>query len=102
MKKPMYTRADVLEAENALKEALITLRNTIENAYPKGLVVEVCKGRARMQIEIVRYPGNYMVNSGVLEGFNLKTGSVRRFHWRDIQEVLGTRGPQGSIVPIKE
>lgn len=102
MTEPKYTRADVERVENEVSASLLKLRLYIENTYTVGMVVLVHKGRAKVQIEITDYPGGYSTNPGVLKGFNLKTGNAIKFHWRDVQEILGKRGPQGSIVPLED
>lgn len=38
----------------------------------------------------------------VFSALSLKTGISQTYHWRDVQEILGKRGPQGSIVPLED
>lgn len=99
---PTYSRAGIEHVENEVSASLLKLRLYVENTYTVGMVVLVHRGRMKVQIEITGYPGGYHTNPGVIQGFNLKTGSVIKFHWRDVQQVLGKRGPQGSIVPLED
>lgn len=99
MTKPTKTQQDLVAAECRVQHELTTLRDTVREAYPKGSVLRVRKGRADIQVEITGYPGG---NPAVIGGFNIKTGNAGKWHWRDVQEVLGKRGPQGSIVPYED
>lgn len=102
MANSTWSQARIEQAETQLTEALANLRHTIKDTYTVGMVVLVHRGRMKVQIEITGYPGGYHTNPSVIQGFNLKTGNILKFHWRDVQEILGKRGPQGSIVPLED
>ena len=97
--KPTKTRDDLVELEQRIADSMRLLRETVQAAYPPGIVVRVQKGRSNVQTEVTHYPGS---NPAVFSAFNLKTGINTTYHWRDVQEVLGKRGPQGSIVPLED
>lgn len=99
MANSTWSQARIEQAETQLTEALANLRQTVQATYPPGTVVRVQKGRSNVQAEVTHYPGS---NPAVFSAFNLKTGINTTYHWRDVQEILGKRGPQGSIVPLED
>lgn len=93
-----FSEATPEDAEQMVADGMMKVSQAVRRTYPVGTVVHVRKGRANIHMEITGYPGS---NPAVLKGFNIKTGNVTKIHWRDIQSVLGVRGPQGTVVPIQ-
>lgn len=81
----MAKRNDVLECANAVKEANISLAIAIQTAWPKGHVVSIKVGRAKIAIEVIGH-GNYLSRTGELRGVNPKTQKRRWFHYSSIVE----------------
>ncbi|WP_178082612.1 MULTISPECIES: hypothetical protein [Pseudomonas] len=80
------TRQDVVDANNAIKEAQLSLIAVLKDVYPVGTRVKANLGRSMVTVEITGHSNSYWYGAGDLTGFNVKTGSVRRFHFSAIQE----------------
>lgn len=81
-----YTKQDVIEANNAIKEAQLSLIAVLKDVYPVGAKVKAKLGRSLATIEITGHSNSYWYGAGDLTGFNVKTGKVRSFHFSAIQE----------------
>lgn len=79
-----YDHQDLVQANNAIKEAQLSLQALIKGVYPVGVTVSVRLGRVVAQVEITGHNGAYWAGAGDLHGVNLKTGKTRRFHFSQI------------------
>lgn len=78
----------VQEADNALKEAQISLSLAIKAAYPIGTVLLVVVGARKVKVKVNRHNSAYWSSPGYLFGLNVVTGKERHFHHSAIQEVV--------------
>ena len=81
-----YTKQDAIDANNVIKEAQISLVAVLKDAYPVGSMVKAQLGRSIVSIEVTSHARAFWSEPGNITGFNTKTGSVRNFHFSQIQD----------------
>lgn len=79
-----YTHQDLVQADNAIKEAQISLQCLVRDVYPVGTEVSVKFGRYLVRVKISDHGRAYWSGAGDLFGVNVQTGKVRRFHYGQI------------------
>lgn len=84
MSRCPYNHQDLVEANNAIKEAQLSLQALIKGFYPIGATVSAHLGGRVVRLEITGHNGAYWAGAGDLHGVNLKTGKTRRFHFSQI------------------
>lgn len=84
MPKCPYGHQDLVAANNAIKEAQLSLQALIKGVYPVGATVSAHIGGRVVRLEINGHNGAYWSGAGHLHGVNLKTGKPRRFHFSQI------------------
>ena len=81
-----YTKQDAIDANNAIKEAQLSLVAVLKDAYPVGCKVKAKLGRSIVSIEVTGHAYAYWSEPGNITGLNIKTGNKRCFHFSDIQD----------------
>lgn len=84
MKKPTYQHHDLVQADNAIKEAQLSLNALVKEVYPVGDSVRVKLGAHTVLVQITDHHTAYWSSAGYLFGDNLKTGRTRKFHFSQI------------------
>lgn len=84
MNRCPYDHEDLVKANDAIKEAQLSLQALIKGVYPIGATVDVQMGGHRVTVEITGHNGAYWAGAGDLHGVNVKTGKTRRFHFGQI------------------
>lgn len=79
---------DVKAADNALKEAQISLSVAVKTAYPVGTVLLVLVGSRKVKVRVNRHNSAYWSSPGYLFGLNVASGKERHFHHSAIFEVV--------------
>lgn len=81
-----YTKQDAIDANNAIKEAQLSLVAVLKDAYPVGSKIKAKLGRSIVSIEVTGHAYAYWSEPGEISGFNVKTGKPRCFHFSQIQD----------------
>jgi len=84
MNRCPYNHQDLVEANNVIKEAQLSLQALITGVYPIGAEVAVRIGRNVVRVAICGYGASYATSPGDLWGDNIATGRRRRFHFSQI------------------
>jgi len=82
-----YTHQDLVQGDNAIKEAQIALQCLVREVYPVGTEVAVKIGRHLVRVAIAGHNQSYWYGAGYLYGVNVATGKERRFHYSQIVSV---------------
>jgi hypothetical protein len=82
-----YGHQDLVQANNAIKVAQLSLQALIKGVYPVGVTVTANLGGHLVHLEITGHNGAYWAGAGDLHGVNLKTGKTRKFHFSQIVTV---------------
>lgn len=80
------TLQDVRAADEALKQAQISLMETINAVYPIGTEVTAKLGRSKVKVKISQLGTAYWSRPGELIGDNVLTGKTRHFHYSAVIE----------------
>lgn len=84
--KTALTLKDIRAADEALKQAQISLMETINAVYPIGTEVTAKLGRSKVRVKISQLGTAYWSRPGELIGDNVLTGKTRSFHYSAIIE----------------